>query len=242
VEIAGENPDKQVVFFGIGFETTAPANAMAVLQAKQRQVRNFSILPAQVLIPPAMEAILSAPGCIVQGFLAAGHVCAVMGYHEYERLSESYGVPIVVTGFEPLDILQGIYMTITQLEGGCAEVQNSYSRAVTREGNVKAQRIMHDVFAAVNRKWRGLGEISVSGLTLREEYSEFDAEKRFGLVDHEVEESTECISGLILQGRKKPSDCPAFGTRCTPEQPLGATMVSSEGACAAYYRYRRKEA
>lgn len=242
LEIARGNPDKQVVFFGIGFETTAPANAMAVLQAGQRRIGNFSILPAQVLIPPAIAAIIKARGCSVQGFLAAGHVCAVMGYNEYEELSQKYGVPIIVTGFEPLDILQGIYMTIAQLESGRAEVQNSYSRAVTRQGNIEAQRIMNEVFTAVNRKWRGFGEIPASGLGLREAYSEFDAEEKFGLVGHEVEESTECISGQILQGRKRPSDCPAFGTRCTPERPLGATMVSSEGTCAAYFRYRRKEA
>jgi hydrogenase expression/formation protein HypD len=242
LQIALNNPDKQVVFFAIGFETTAPANATAVFLAKQKQVTNFSILSAQVLIPPAMEAILKAPGCKVRGFLAAGHVCTVMGYTEYERLSEKYRVPIVVTGFEPLDILQGIYATIAQLEGGRAEVQNSYSRAVKRQGNIEAQKIMKEVFTVVNRKWRGFGEIPSSGLALREAYSGFDAEKGFGLVALEVEESSECISGLILQGRKKPSDCPAFGTRCTPERPLGATMVSSEGACAAYYKYRRKEA
>jgi len=239
LKIAQGNPNNEVVFFAIGFETTAPANAAAVYQAKRRSITNFSVLLAQVLVPPAIEAILTSPGCRVQGFLAAGHVCTIMGYAEYERLAIKYNLPFVVTGFEPLDILQGIYMTIAQLEQGQAQVENQYARVVRREGNVEAQKLMSEVFVVVNRKWRGLGEIHDSGLDLRDAYAEFDAQKRFGLAEHEVEESSECISGLILQGSKKPPDCAAFGTRCTPERPLGATMVSSEGACAAYYRYRK---
>ncbi len=239
LKLALENPQKQVVFFAVGFETTAPANAMAVYQAKQQDVRNFSILVSHVLVPPAIEAILSSPGNRVQGFLAAGHVCAVVGYEEYFPLAQKYHVPFVVTGFEPVDILQGIYMTIKQLEEGRAEVENQYARCVRREGNVPAQKIVRDVFTVIHRKWRGIGEIPQSGLGLREEYAEYDAEKRFGLTDYSVEESSDCISGLVLQGMKKPLECPAFGTLCTPEHPLGATMVSTEGACAAYYRYRR---
>lgn len=241
LKIARENPDKEIVFFGIGFETTAPANAAAVLQAQQKKITNFTLLPALVLIPPAMEAILRDNACRVQGFLAAGHVCTVVGYREYEKLAEKYKIPIVVTGFEPLDILQGICMTIAQLEKGKYEVENQYSRAVSREGNLKAQEIIYEVFEVVNRPWRGLGEILSSGLGLRDKYAVFDAANHFDLVTGTVREDSECISGLVLQGRKKPSECPAFGTRCTPENPMGATMVSSEGACAAYYRYRRKQ-
>jgi hydrogenase expression/formation protein HypD len=239
VKLAQENPDKQVVFFAVGFETTAPANAMAVYQANHLGLQNFSILVSHVLVPPAIEAILSSEGNRVQAFLAAGHVCAVVGYTEYEPLATKYHVPFVVTGFEPLDILQGIYMTVKQLEEGRAEVENQYARAVRREGNLLAQKLVRDIFTIVPRKWRGIGEIPQSGLGLREEYEAFDAEKRFCLTDYGVEESKDCISGLVLQGRKKPFDCPAFGTICTPEHPLGATMVSTEGACAAYYRYRR---
>jgi len=195
-----------------------------------------------VLVPPAMAAILSSPHNRVQGFLAAGHVCTVMGFTEYEPIARKYHVPIVVTGFEPLDILQGVYMCIRQLEEGRAEVENQYARAVRREGNEPAQQIIRDVFQIIHRKWRGVGEIPQSGLGLREKYLEYDAELRFGVAGHPVEESSECISGLILQGLKKPYECPAFGARCTPEHPFGATMVSSEGACAAYYRYRRIKA
>jgi hydrogenase expression/formation protein HypD len=238
LKLATESHDKQVVFFAVGFETTAPANGMAVYQAHRLGVRNFSILVSHVLVPPAMEAILGSPHNQVQGFLAAGHVCTVMGYHEYEPIAAKYKTPIVVTGFEPLDILQGILMCVTQLEQGRCEVENPYSRVVTREGNIPAQKLLSDVFEVVDRKWRGIGEIKNSGLALRGEYRQYDAELRFGLADRKIEESPECISGLILQGIKKPHDCPAFGTRCTPEHPLGATMVSSEGACAAYYRYR----
>ena len=239
VKIAQENPTKEVVFFAIGFETTAPANAMAVHQAKQLGVRNFSILVSHVLVPPAIEAVLSSPNCRVQGFLAAGHVCAVVGYTEYFPLAEKYKVPIVVTGFEPLDILQGVYMAVKQLEEGRHEVENQYARAVRKDGNRPAQELVRNVFRVVPRKWRGVGEIPQSGLGLTEEYAEFDAETRFAVSGYTTEEPKECISGLVLQGIKKPNECPAFGTRCTPEHPFGATMVSNEGACSAYYRYRR---
>ncbi len=238
VELAKKNPDREVVFFAVGFETTAPANAMAVFRAAQEGVKNFSILVSHVLVPPAMEAVLSSPQNRVQGFLAAGHVCTVMGYEEYPPIAARYRVPVVVTGFEPLDILQGIYMVVKQLEEGRAEVENQYARSVRKEGNRPAIDMIQRVFTIVPRKWRGVGEIPHSGLGLREEFKAFDAETRFGVADQTAEESGECISGLILQGIKKPSDCPAFGVRCTPEKPLGATMVSSEGACAAYYRYR----
>lgn len=239
VAIARANSDRQVVFFAVGFETTAPANAMAVFQAAQSGIENFSVLVSHVLVPPAMEAILSSPGNRVQGFLAAGHVCAVMGFTEYEPLAAKYRVPIVVTGFEPLDILQGVYMCVKQLEEGRAEVENPYARAVRRTGNVPAQQLITEIFEVVPRKWRGVGEIPASGLGLRAPYHRFDAERRFGVADERVDEPSECMSGLIMQGRLKPHECPAFGTTCTPEHPLGATMVSSEGACAAYFRYRR---
>jgi len=236
--IARNNPSKEVVFFAIGFETTAPANSIIVYQANRLKLTNFSILNAQVLIPPAMELILSSPECQVQGFLAPGHVCTVTGFQDYESISSKFKVPIVVTGFEPLDILQGIYMTIDQLEWGKHMVENQYSRSVKRNGNTEALKLMKKVFKTVDRKWRGLGEIQDSGLELADEYRMYDAEKRFGLVDYTIEKLSECISGLILQGIKKPPDCLAFGKQCTPEHPLGATMVSSEGACAAYYQYR----
>ena len=239
VKIARENPCREVVFFAVGFETTAPANAMAVFQADQQELHNFSLLVSHVLVPPAMEAILASPGNCVQGFLAAGHVCTVMGFTEYGPIAEKYRVPIVVTGFEPLDILQGVYMCVQQLEQGRAEVENQYTRSVRRRGNQVAQRLIREVFRVIPRKWRGVGEISSSGFALSEKYADLDAERRFGVADYTAEESGECISGLILQGVKKPHECPAFGTRCTPEHPLGATMVSSEGACAAYYQYRR---
>jgi hydrogenase expression/formation protein HypD len=239
LSIARENPDREVVFFAVGFETTAPANAMAAYQALRQDITNFSMLVSHVLVPPAMEAILAAPSNLVRGFLAAGHVCAVMGYTEYEPIARKYGVPIVVTGFEPLDILQGIYMTIRQLEEGRAEVENQYARAVHREGNRAAMELIREVFEVVPRKWRGVGEIPASGLGLRAKYASLDAERRFGIGDRVVEESAVCISGSILRGISKPHDCPAFGSDCTPEHPLGATMVSTEGACAAYYHYRR---
>jgi hydrogenase expression/formation protein HypD len=241
LKLAQNNPDKQVVFFAVGFETTAPANAMAVYQAAQQGVKNFSILVSHVLVPPAIEAILGAPDTQVQGFLAAGHVCAVVGYEEYYPLAAKYHIPFVVTGFEPLDIMQGVYLLVKQLEEGRVEVENQYVRCVRREGNLPAQALVTEVFEIVPRKWRGIGEIPHSGLGLRESYSLFDAEKRFGLTDYTAEESTACLSGLVLQGKCKPNQCPAFGTICTPEHPLGATMVSSEGACAAYYRYRHVE-
>ena len=237
--VARRHPERQVVFFAVGFETTAPANAMAVYQAHAQGIMNFSLLVSHVLVPPAMEAILRSPVNRVQGFLAAGHVCTVMGYTEYEPIAVKYRVPIVVTGFEPLDLLQGVYLCVKQLEEGRAEVENQYARAVQRDGNARAQDLVRQVFRIVPRKWRGVGEIPQSGLALREPFTDFDAESRFGVSALAAEEPSECISGLILQGLRKPHECPAFGSRCTPEHPLGATMVSSEGACAAYYRYRR---
>ena len=239
VRIARDNPSREVVFFAVGFETTAPANAMAVFQADQQGLRNFSLLVSHVLVPPAMEAILASPGNCVQGFLAAGHVCTVMGFTEYAPIAEKYRVPIVVTGFEPLDILQGVYMCVGQLEQGRAEVENQYTRSVRRDGNEAAKRLICEVFRVIPRKWRGVGQIPRSGFALSEKFADYDAERRFGVTDYTAQESNECISGLILQGVKKPQECPAFGMRCTPEHPLGATMVSNEGACAAYYRYRR---
>lgn len=239
LKLAEDNQGCEVVFFGVGFETTAPATAMTVYQAAKRRLKNFSLLVSHVLVPPAIEALMSTPDCRVQAFLAAGHVCTVMGYEEYIPLAARYRVPIVVTGFEPLDILQGVLMCIEQLEGGRAEVENQYSRSVRKEGNRPAQQLIHDVFQVIPRKWRGVGEIPRSGLGLAPAYAAFDAERKFGVAELRVEEPSECLSGLVLQGRIKPHECPAFGTRCTPEHPLGATMVSSEGACAAYYRYRR---
>ena len=238
VRIARENPGRQVVFFAVGFETTAPPNAVAVRCAKREGLKNFTMLVSHVLVPPAIEAILSAPHNRVQGFLAAGHVCTVMGYHEYEPIARRYRVPIVVTGFEPVDILQGILMCVRQLESGGCEVENQYARSVHRAGNQPAQALLKEAFRVVDRAWRGIGVIPRSGFALSEEYADFDAERRFELECVTAAESSECMSGLVLQGVKKPVECPAFGTRCTPEHPLGATMVSSEGACAAYYRYR----
>lgn len=240
VKIASENPDKQVVFFAIGFETTAPANAMAVLQAEKIGLKNFSILPANVLVPPAMHAILSSPNNRIQGFLAAGHVCAVMGYWEYPPIAEQYQTPIVVTGFEPLDLVTGILQTVKMLEEDRIGVENAYKRAVTYEGNQAAQKMIQKVFKPVDRNWRGIGMIPKSGYGLQTNYRTFDASDRFGSGDIKTEESKICIAGQVLQGLKKPSECPAFGTLCTPQNPLGAPMVSSEGACAAYYRYGRK--
>lgn len=237
VTIAKENPEKQVVFFAIGFETTAPANAMSVLQAQALGLDNFSILVSHVCVPPAMHAILSSPTNRVQGFLAAGHVCAVMGYWEYPPIAQKYSVPIVVTGFEPLDILQGIYVLIQLLEDNKINVENAYQRVVTYEGNKPAQAVIRRVFENCDRKWRGIGEIPNSGWCLKKEYKKYDAEERFYVDNIHLEESPLCIAGEILQGMKKPIQCPAFGKECTPEHPLGATMVSSEGACAAYYKY-----
>jgi hydrogenase expression/formation protein HypD len=232
LRLAHENPEREVVFFAVGFETTAPANAMAAYQARRGGVGNFSLLVSHALVPPAMETILSSPTNRVQGFLAAGHVCTVMGYAEYEPLARRYGAPIVVTGFEPLDILHGVLMCVQQLEDGRAEV-------VRRQGNAPARGMISDVFEVIPRKWRGVGEIADSGLALTEAYRALDAESRFGVADVSVDEPEECVSGLVLQGVLKPDGCAAFGDTCTPESPLGATMVSSEGACAAYYRYRR---
>ena len=239
VHIAQQNPERQVVFFAVGFETTAPANAMSVFYAQQHKVTNYSVLVSHVLVPPAMEAILGSPENRVQGFLAAGHVCTVMGYTEYHPIAAKYRVPIVVTGFEPLDLLQGIYMCVKQLEEGRYEVENQYARSVRREGNGPAQQLVAKVFRIVDRKWRGVGGIPQSGLGLAADFAEFDAEARFGLSEYTAQEDPACISGLIMQGAKKPEECPAYGRRCTPDHPLGAPMVSSEGACAAYYRYRR---
>ncbi len=239
VRLAQENPGRQVVFFAIGFETTAPANVMSVLQARALGLRNYSVLVSHVCVPPAMHAILGSPHNRVQGFLAAGHVCTVMGYHEYEPIAARYRVPIVVTGFEPLDLVQGIRLTVEQLESGRVEVENAYTRAVTREGNAAAQQVIGQVFEVCDRNWRGIGRIPASGWKLRPEYAEFDAELRFDVQALRSEESPLCIAGQILQGLRRPADCSAFGGQCTPEHPLGATMVSSEGACAAYYRYGR---
>jgi hydrogenase expression/formation protein HypD len=240
LKIAQENPDKSVVFFGIGFETTAPANAMAVVQAKEQEIENFSMLVSHVTVPPAITAIMESPDVMVNGFLAAGHVSTVMGYWEYESLAEKYGVPIVVTGFEPVDLARGILMCVKQLEKGEAKVDNAYPRSVKQEGNQAAQKIIQQVFEPCDRAWRGIGVIPMSGYRLRESYQAYDAEKRFPeITDIETQESEICISGLVLQGLKKPNECPAFGKECTPQTPLGATMVSSEGACAAYYSYGR---
>ncbi len=238
VRLARENPGREVVFFAVGFETTAPATAMAVRQAEIEGLGNFSLLVSHVLVPPAMEAILSSPKNRVQGFLAAGHVCSVMGYEEYAPLAEKYRVPIVVTGFEPLDILQGVHMAVRQLEEGRFEVENQYARAVRREGNRPAQELIRKIFQVVGRQWRGLGKIASSGLGLRPAYAGFDAELKFSLSSIRVAESADCVSGQILRGEKKPPECPAFGKLCTPDRPLGAPMVSTEGACAAYHRYR----
>mgnify|MGYP006373818229 FL=1 len=239
--IARENPDRQVVFFGIGFETTAPANAVTVYQAKRLGVQAFSLLASHVLVPPAIAAIMESPVCRVQAFLAAGHVCTVMGTAEYPPLSEKYKVPIVVTGFEPLDILEGIRRTVLQLESGRHELENAYPRAVRSEGNPAAKAILEEVFEVTDRTWRGIGLIPQSGWRLSPAYREYDAEHRFSVADVHTEESALCRSGEVLQGLIKPRECAAFGTSCTPRHPLGATMVSSEGACAAYYLYRRLE-
>ena len=239
IRIAEQNKDKKVVFFAVGFETTAPANAMSVLEAKKRGLSNYSILCSHVLVPPAIEALLSAQSTKIQGFLAAGHVCTVMGYKEYIPLSAKYKIPIVVTGFEPIDILQGILMAVKQLEENRAEVENQYSRAVRKEGNLAAKKLLTQVFEITDRKWRGIGKISNSGYKLSDTYSEFDAEKIFDVEYIEQPESPLCIAGQVLQGLQKPHECTAFGSECTPEHPLGAPMVSTEGACASYFHYRK---
>jgi len=240
IKIAQQNEDKRVVFFAIGFETTAPPNAMSVLQAQALKLENFSVLVSHVCVPPAMHAILSSPDNRVQGFLLAGHVCSVMGYHQYPSLAQKYQVPMAVTGFEPLDIARGILETIRMLEANEVAVQNAYERVVTFDGNRPAQDIINQVFIECDRKWRGIGMIPRSGWKLRPEFAEYDAENRFPVGDISPQESPICIAGEILQGLKKPPQCPAFGTQCTPQTPLGATMVSSEGACAAYYAYHNR--
>jgi hydrogenase expression/formation protein HypD len=241
LEIARSHPDKGVVFFGVGFETTAPTIALAAYQAKQLQLKNFSLLVCHVRVPPVIEALLSSPANRVQGFLGAGHVCTIMGCDEYLPLAERYRVPIVITGFEPVDVLQGLYSCIKQLEAGRIEVENAYRRVVKEHGNPAAQQLMRQVFDVVDRNWRGLGKIAGGGLALNDEYRAYNAELRFPVDAIVTEEPAACRSGEVLQGLLKPSQCPEFGARCTPERPLGATMVSSEGACAAYYRYRRLE-
>jgi hydrogenase expression/formation protein HypD len=239
VNLAAANPDREVVFFAIGFETTASPNAMSVWLAQKRKLGNYSVLVSHVLVPPAMTAILEAPKNRVQGFLGPGHVCTVMGYKDYEPIAARYQVPIVITGFEPLDLLEGIYRIVQQLEAGRAIVENQYGRAVRREGNPQSRRLVEEVFEICDRKWRGVGLIPASGYKLRDEYRAFDAEQRFAVTGINTHESAVCISGQILQGLKKPHECPAFGKECTPQTPLGATMVSSEGACAAYHAYGR---
>ncbi len=241
ITLARKHPERQVVFFAVGFETTAPANAMAVAQAAKLGLTNFSILASHVLVPPAIRAVLASPLSRIQGFLAAGHVCTITGIGEYLPIAEEHRVPIVVTGFEPLDILQGILMCVKQLEAGRHEVENQYSRSVRIEGNQAAIKQVAEVFQTVTRKWRGIGEIPASGLALREPYADYDADRRFGTTEITAEEPAECIAGEVLQGHKKPHECPAFGQSCTPDYPLGAPMVSAEGACSAYYRYRRHE-
>lgn len=239
LKIAEENPSKEVVFFAVGFETTAPPNAMSVLESKRRNIQNFSIICSHVLVPPAIKALLSSNNSRIQAFLAAGHVCTVMGYEEYIPIAEKFKVPIIVTGFEPLDILEGIFMAIKQLESGMYFVENQYSRSVKKEGNIHAKKILNDTFDVVDRQWRGIGIIPMSGLKLKPELEMFDAEKKFQLQNLNRNESELCIAGEVLQGLKKPTECNAFATICKPETPLGAPMVSSEGACAAYYRYKK---
>lgn len=241
VALARANPGRQIVFFAIGFETTAPANAMAVAQAARLGLENFSVLVSHVLVPPAICAVLDSPHCVVQGFLAAGHVCTIMGIGEYPPIARQYHVPIVVTGFEPVDILQGVLRCVIQLEEGRAEVENQYARCVRPEGNPAARAQIEAVFEVVPRKWRGIGLIPDSGWGLKPAYERFDAARRFGVETIEADEPPECIAGEVLQGHRRPTDCPMFGTACTPEHPLGAPMVSAEGACAAYYRYRRHQ-
>jgi len=239
LELARKHPDKEVVFFAVGFETTAPGNAMAIHQAAREGITNFSEIVSHVLVPPAMEALLSSPENRVQGYLAAGHVCAVMGWEEYEPISQRFHVPIVPTGFEPLDLLQGILSVVRQLEGGKAEIDNQYTRAVKREGNKPAIDIINEVYEICDRKWRGIGSIPKSGMCIRKKYRAYDAAIKFDVGHISTQEPDICISGEVLQGLKKPNECPAFGKECVPEHPLGATMVSSEGACSAYYRFQR---
>jgi hydrogenase expression/formation protein HypD len=242
VDLALREPTREVVFFAVGFETTAPAHAMAVVEAQRRRVENFSLLVAHVRVPPALESILGDPDRRVHGLLAAGHVCAIMGTDEYEALVAKHHVPMVVTGFEPLDLVQGILRCVRQLESGRATVENQYARVVRASGNLAARAVLGDVFETVDRRWRGLGMIPKSGFALRERFARFDAERKFPMEFTLVDEPEECWSGEVLTGHRRPNECPSFGVRCTPDKPLGATMVSSEGACAAYYRYKRREA
>jgi hydrogenase expression/formation protein HypD len=239
LKIAEANPDKKVVFFAIGFETTAPANALSVKEARRRGLKNYSILSSHVLVPPAMKAILNSKNSKIQAFLAAGHVCTIMGFGEYIPIAKEYKIPVVITGFEPVDILQGIFHAVKMLEQGKNDVYNAYSRAVTKEGNKPAKKLLEEVFTVTDRKWRGIGIIPDSGYRLSDSYSEYDAERIFNVQDLSVHESELCIAGEVLQGLKNPSDCPAFGKECKPEHPLGAPMVSSEGACAAYFRFKK---
>lgn len=240
VNIAKKNPDKEVVFFAVGFETTAPANALSVLHAQKEGINNYSILVSHVLVPPAMEAILDDEFCNIDAFLGAGHVCAIMGYKEYHPLAKKYKIPIIITGFEPLDLVQGIYMAVKQLEAGSYIVENQYSRAVKEQGNLAAKKVISQVFKVGNREWRGIGEIPNSGYVLTKEFKDFDAESKFGITNIRVEENENCIAGEILRGIKKPHECSQFGKVCNPSNPLGAPMVSSEGACAAYYHFSNK--
>ena len=239
VKIAKENPNREVVFFAVGFETTAPANALSVVHAHRAGVKNYSILASHVLVPPAMEAVMDEEDAVIEGFLAAGHVCAIMGISEYYPLVEKYKVPIVVTGFEPVDLLQGILMVVKQLERGTYKLENQYSRVVPSEGNPEAQKVIQQVFEIGNREWRGIGMIPMSGYEVREELAQYDANKKFDIHIEKAPESPDCIAGLVLKGLKKPHECPQFGKKCTPQMPLGAPMVSSEGACAAYYHFSR---
>ena len=241
VKIARENPDKEVVFFAVGFETTAPANALSVKMAKAEGIRNYSLLTSHVLVPPAIEAIVQSEDNVVQGFLAAGHVCTIMGLDEYHPLTRENSLPVVVTGFEPVDLLQGIYMLLRQLEEGRYELENQYSRVVKPEGNAEARKLLEEIFEVSDREWRGIGKIPGSGYELRAAYAEYDASKKFSIPIEKARESAECIAGEILRGKKKPHQCPQFGTKCTPLNPLGAPMVSSEGACAAYYHFHHAE-
>lgn len=241
LKVARANPQHMVVFLAVGFETTAPANAIAAWEAKREGLSNFSMLVSHVLVPPAIRALLTSPGSRIQGLIAPGHVCTIVGYREYEELSREFAIPIVVGGFEPVDLLESILMLVKQLEAGKARVENQYARSVTYAGNLPAQRILEEVFEVVDRKWRGIGEIARSGLQFRQEYARYDANRIFDLDPIATEEPTECISALVLQGLRKPPDCPAFIARCSPQNPLGAPMVSAEGACAAYYHYRRHE-
>ena len=241
LKIARQNPERKVVFLGVGFETTAPANAMAIWQAKQEGIGNFSALVSHVLVPPAIRALMTSPDCRVNGFIAPGHVCAVVGYQEYETLAHDFHVPIVVGGFEPVDLLEAVLMLVRQLEKGEARAENQYVRSVNYQGNLPAQRVVSEVFEIADQKWRGIGTIPASGLRVRDAYGDYDASRLFGLASISVDEPAECISAQVLQGLKKPTDCVAFGMRCTPQNPLGAPMVSSEGACAAYYNYRRHQ-